>query len=46
MDGVENTLRQAGKLCLLQLENSFPESSSNNGINENKTCLRLKNDEF
>nr|DAK93357.1 MAG TPA: hypothetical protein [Caudoviricetes sp.] len=23
-----------------------PRSSSNNGIRENKTCLRLKNDEF
>nr|DAP53222.1 MAG TPA: hypothetical protein [Caudoviricetes sp.] len=28
MNGVENTLRQTGKLYLLQPENSFPESSS------------------
>ena len=46
MNGVENTLRQTGKLYLLQPENSFPESSSNNGIRENKTCLRPKSDEF
>ena len=46
MDGAENTLRQTGKLYLLQPESSFPESSLNNGIRENKTCLRLKNDEF
>ena len=32
MDGAENTLRQTGKLYLLQPENSFPESSSSNGI--------------
>jgi hypothetical protein len=30
MDGVENTLRQTGKLYLLQPENSFPELSSSN----------------
>jgi hypothetical protein len=30
MNGVENTLRQTGKLYLLQPENSFPESSSSN----------------
>lgn len=30
MDGAENTLRQTGKLYLLQPENSFPESSSSN----------------
>ena len=30
MHGAKNTLRQTGKLYLLQPENSFPESSSNN----------------
>lgn len=30
MDGVENALRQTGKLYLLQPENSFPESSLSN----------------
>ena len=30
MDGAENTLRQTGKLYLLQPENSFLESSSSN----------------
>ena len=30
MDGAENTLRQTGKLYLLQPENGFPESSSRN----------------
>jgi hypothetical protein len=30
MDGAENTLRQTGKLYLLQPENSFPESSLSN----------------
>ena len=30
MDGVENALCQAGKLYLLQPENSFPESNSSN----------------
>nr|DAZ01265.1 MAG TPA: hypothetical protein [Caudoviricetes sp.] len=30
MNGVENTLRQTGKLYLLQPETNFPESSSSN----------------